>query len=418
MTGIHSIDLVPGSHKGEVASTLRTSLKTAAWLRAAIAYWCVGPKQLGPDLIKRLSGEGFLCVDVHLPTDIDVLAQMVAAGANVYLYLMNPNPQPDELKLKFPPHLMHPKMLLFNYHSEPAELWVGSHNWTARALTGVNIEASLRLRLEEESLLYRDADAFLGDIRAECVTFDINAVDYYKWLQGTALEEPMWVLEILGFPSILEAHNKVTVFGRSTEDYRNLKSVDKSIVVSLLDPSSSQEILYEATVSDTGHLSGSGVDFDSRLYAAQGGSQRPQVCGPAIPPLTVRGSAKSWATIGIIDKLIGATFELPPKDRWITDQVEDERRPAIPDLNNWFKRPEKALVQRPVSRADFESGHAGTVLVEHSREVVNRVLTEGYPKTPEPPQPLLRKKVVRATRIGGKAFNSGRRGAFKNKEED
>ncbi len=418
MKDILTIELVPGSQGGEVASSLRTSLERAASLRAAIAYWCVGPKQLGPELVPRLSGDGFLCVDVHLPTDIDILAKMVAAGANVWLYLMNPNPQPDELRLKFPPHLMHPKLLLFDYDSEPSELWVGSHNWTARALTGVNIEASLRLRLEKGDSLYGDAARFLDGVRARCVAFDLSAVDYYKWLQGAALEDPMWVLEISGARSLLEAHNKLTVFGQTDADYKNLKNVDKSLVVSLLDPCATDEILYEAVVTDTGHLSGAGLAFDSRLYATHDGSPRPQINGPVIPAAPVRASAKSWATIGIVDKLIGATFELPPTERWVTDQKADERRPSVPDLKKWFKRPEKPLLQRPVSRAAFESGLAATALNELSRDVGNRVQPEGQTTALESPQPLLRKKVVRAKRISGETFAVARKQPSKEQDQE
>jgi hypothetical protein len=63
---------------------------------------------------------------------------------------------------------------LFDYPEEPDELWVGSHNWTARALTGVNIEASLRVRLTSDSKLYADAANFLTEIRAHCVPFDVK----------------------------------------------------------------------------------------------------------------------------------------------------------------------------------------------------------------------------------------------------
>ncbi len=418
MKDIQSVELIPGRGDGEVVSSLRASLKTAASLRAAVAYWCVGPKQLGPDLVKRLGGDGFLCVDVHLPTDIDILATMVSAGANVCLHLMNPNPQPGELKLHFPPHLMHPKMLLFDYDSERAELWVGSHNWTARALTGVNIEASLRVRLEKAASLYVDAAEFLDGVRRECVTFDTNAVDYYKWLQGAALEEPMWVLELSGANSTLEAHKKLTVFGQSDEDYKNLRSVDKSIVLSLLDPTSKQETLYEATVIDTGHLTGAGVDFDSRLYAAQDGSARPEVHGPTIPPPTMRASAKSWATIGIIDNLIGATFELPPAERWVTDQAKDERRPSVPDLKNWFPKPDKPLVQRAVTREVFEHGQPGTALAAPSREVFSRPKSEKAVMALESPQKLLRKKIVRAKRSDGNEFTVGKKRGSRERDEE
>jgi hypothetical protein len=418
MKDIKSIELIPGSGDRGVASSLRVSLKTAASLRAAVAYWCVGPKQLGPELVNRLSGQGFLCVDVHMPIDIDILAQMVSAGANVYLYLMNPNPQPGELKMHFPPHLMHPKLLLFDYEAAPAELWVGSHNWTARALTGVNIEASLRVRLETEASLYGDAVTFLDGIRNECVAFDLNAIDYYKWLQGAALEEPMWVLELSGSRATLEAHNKLTVFGQTDADYKNLRNVDKNLVVSLLEPGTTQEILYEAVVTDTGHLSGSGVAFDSRLYAAHDGSPRPPINGPSNPPPAVRASANSWATIGLIDRLVGATFEMPPAERWVNESKVEDRKTPVPDLKNWFPRPDKPLVQRAVSREVFEHGHASTGLTPRSREGVGNVASQGSTKALESSQQLLRKKIVRAKRIDGKTFIAGKQRGSKGRDEE
>ena len=208
MKDISSIDLIPGVDDREVVSRLGAALEHAVSLQAAVAYWCVGPTQFGPNLEKRLGGGGFLCVDVHLPTDIDVLASMVSAGANVFLYLKNPSPQPGDWKLEMPPHLLHTKLLIFDYKSDPSELWVGSHNWTARALTGVNIEASLRVELNKESALYMDAKSYLNDILSKCVPFDLKAIEYYKWLQGASLEEPMWVLEISGSRTALEAHNR------------------------------------------------------------------------------------------------------------------------------------------------------------------------------------------------------------------
>jgi hypothetical protein len=183
--------------------------------------------------VKRLSGQGFLCVDIHLPTDIDQLYQMKKAGENIYLYLFNPNPQPGELRSKVPPHLLHPKMLLFDYPTGHSDLWVGSHNWTARALTGVNIEASLRVNVTTASSLYISAVDFLQAIRARREPFDVNAVSYYKWLQQADQEEEVWVLDLRGTRSAIDTERKLTVFGKTEEDYRNLRSVDKNIVVSL-----------------------------------------------------------------------------------------------------------------------------------------------------------------------------------------
>jgi hypothetical protein len=392
--GVNNIELVPEITGHEVASRLRRSLKESASLRAAVAYWCVGIAELGQDIVGRLRGDGFLCVDIHLPTDIDKLEEMVSGGANVFLYLFHPNPQPGDLKLQVPPHLLHPKMLLFDFDSAPSELWVGSHNWTARALTGVNIEASLRLLLEQGSAVYISAAKFLDDVRLRCVPFDLTAVDYYKWLQGLAFEEPIWVLGLRGSRSMLDSRQKLTVFGKTEEDYRNLKSVDKNIVVSLLDESAGQEFLFEATVSDTGHLSGAGVDFDSRLYAAHDGSLRPQLRGPEVPPPSVRSASRSWATIGLIEELIGATFELPPTERWVVGEEDAAGLRLSAELRTWFPRPDRPLVMKPVPRDVFEGRHPA----EHDAALMLRAGPT-----------LIRRKLVRAKRLSGQHFSLTKR---------
>jgi len=393
IAGITEVELVPPFDDRVVAHRLQASLQTSTTLRAAVAYWCVGPKELGPDLVPPLSGDGFLCADIHLPTDIDRLCQMVSGGANVYLYLLNPNPQPGELKSRVPPHLLHPKMLLFDFEGAPSELWVGSHNWTARALTGVNIEASLRLRATPSCQVVASAAEFLDDIRLACEPFDPTADDYYKWLQGAELEEAIWVLELRGARAALDSQHKLTVYGRSEDDYRNLKTVDKNIVVSLLDQLTGTEILYEATISDTGRLSGAGVDFDSRLYAAHDGSPRPELKGPAVPPGPVLTTASSWATVSLLDELIGASYEIPPTERWQPAEDDVNGLGLRSDLRKWFPQPDRPLIQRPVPRHVFER-----------REAVSEIDSprSGWPR-------VIRRKLVRAKRLSGERFTLAKR---------
>lgn len=352
--GITSVELVPGTTNGEVASVLRKSLAVSKSLRAAVAYWCVGPDQFGPDLVSRLRGRGFLCVDIHLPTDIDLLAEMSSSGANVFLHLRNPNPQPGERKIRMPPYLLHPKVLLFDHDTQPAELWVGSHNWTARALLGINIEASLRVQLTAESVLYSQAETTLTSVRNLCEPFDITAIDYYKWLQEAG-DEGTWVISLSGARSLLDAHRMVTVFVSRQEDYRNLKSVDRTIVISLIDPTSHREALFEATVVDTGHLAAGGLAANARLYASQSGARRPVLQGPAIPPPTIRNAARSWATVEVLGDLTGEIAELPPRERWVEETNENWRAPGNVDLAMWFSAPERPLVQRAIPREMFEN---------------------------------------------------------------
>ena len=249
-----------------------------------------------------------------------------------------------------------------------------------------------RARLSRESDLYTSAARFLESIRLSCEPFDQSAVRYYKWLQGIDLEEGLWVLELRGSRSALEAHKKLTVYGKSEEDYHNLKSVDRNIVVSLFDQSRGKEILYEAAIRDTGRLSGAGVEFKSRLYASHDGSPRPELKGPAVPPPSVIGSASSWATVALIEELIGESFEMPPTERWLpaSDDAGHVRIPA--ELRKWFAHPAKPLLQKPVPRSVFERRDS---------------VPDAGPQSLESPSKLLRKKIVRAKRLNGESFTPG-----------
>ena len=147
MDDILSIRLIPEWDSPTVQGRLAASIARADLLQASIAYWTIDPALLGTALTKKISSpNGFLCVDLHRPTDIDALAALVRNQAHVLLYCEDiPTYEADGGKE--PPYLLHTKMLLFWSRNNPAELWVASHNWTPRAIFGLNVESSLVVEL-------------------------------------------------------------------------------------------------------------------------------------------------------------------------------------------------------------------------------------------------------------------------------
>src|SRR5271166_5992696 len=86
--GLLSIDLLPPWQPSSVLARIQQSLKTSQNLKASVAYCTVAGSEVSDLLPSRLSApNGFLCVDLHLPTDVDRLAKLVQDGAAVYLYL-------------------------------------------------------------------------------------------------------------------------------------------------------------------------------------------------------------------------------------------------------------------------------------------------------------------------------------------
>jgi hypothetical protein len=265
----------------------------------------------------------------------------------------------------------------------------GSHNWTARALTGSNIEASLKVHLHRTSPLYVDAVAFLESVRGNCEPFDVNAVDYYKWLQRTNQEEEFLVLELRGSPSVLDDTPNLTVYGGGSDDqYRALKRVDTNIVISLMEQATGREFLYEAAIRQSGYLSDAGVDFQERLYAQKKKDERrPRLRGPEVPSGDVLKESSWWASVALIESLVGESAEPLKVKRWIPDD-----RSRIPrELRSWFPAPDRPLVQRPIPRSVYNGGEA---ILDGAPAAA--ALTDGTG--------LLRRKIVRAKRRSGQPF--------------
>lgn len=56
---------------------------------------------------------------------------------------------------------------------------MGSHNWTKRVLLGLNVEASLVVRLEQTSPLVAAAADYLARMRATAEPFELTKVYVY-----------------------------------------------------------------------------------------------------------------------------------------------------------------------------------------------------------------------------------------------
>ena len=68
---IINVSLLPSWDAPDMRRRLAQVLKSVRALRSAVAYWTVGADFVGPHLCNRLQQpNGYLCVDVHLPTDI------------------------------------------------------------------------------------------------------------------------------------------------------------------------------------------------------------------------------------------------------------------------------------------------------------------------------------------------------------
>lgn len=272
MQEILRAELLPPPKETEVLTRLRAAVEAATCVRAAVAYWTINPALLGDQFAVRLAHpDSFLCVDIHRPTSIDHLAVLAQQGAWVGLHLK----RLSQTKLEgLPPYLLHGKAWLFDLPEGIAELWVGSHNGTQRALLGPNLETSLVVRLARPSSLYNEALSILDSIRRECRPLDPGLLGYYKRLQGP--DEPeQSVLEIEADSAGGLAGQEIRIFGSLLQDLKTVGAFERSIWLSVIDAHSGREQLYRANVRQFGELDG--VTFPPHRFALRTGAGLPRL---------------------------------------------------------------------------------------------------------------------------------------------
>lgn len=336
--GILDVSLLPAWSPSSVRSALIAALSRSTLLQAGIGYWTIDSALLGPDLVRALEhASGFACVDLHPPTDVEALAALANQGGRVHIYYEEIPTYTDRGR-KEPPCLLHTKMLLFWSKDRTAELWVGSHNWTKRAILGLNVEASLIVRLRDSSQVFIAAAEYLSRIKAIAEPFDVARVDFYKALQGRMTRGLAPVMELEAEDGASASDTTITVFGTDRSELGRLGTVRREVHVALLDPGSNDQFLYPATILHSGLLpasdaSAGGVSFSPRRCAFRNGRQLAplQPLGPV--EQTVLNTAEYFVTVrlGALDPLLVADYPTPRTA--MLEEASDEASPLLRRLD-------------------------------------------------------------------------------------
>jgi hypothetical protein len=346
--GIINVRLVPSWNSPDVRRHLALALQAAQALRSAIAYCTVDADFLGPNLCSRLKQpHGYLCVDVHLPTDIDELAQLVRRGADVRIYCEEISPPKGDRDLR---HLLHTKMLLFWMPDRTSELWVGSHNWTTRALTGLNAESSLVVKMHDSSGLFGEAAEYLERIKAICETFDLSRIELYKQLQRRSSERNVHSIEIETEEAESLEQSVATIFGSDPDELDQVRVLHE-VYVSAFDRSGSRECIYHATVKASGLMRTEGISFPAQKYAFRHGKRFPELLTKREVSADVLRNAKYFVAIeiGRYEPSLQA-FDPPVRvNAW--DEVDPALSPLLrrldPEEISVMFHGERPVVKRP-----------------------------------------------------------------------
>ena len=335
--GIFEIKLLPAWSPSSVQAVLKSALSRSQFLQASIAYWTVNDNMFGASLPTALRADnGFLCVDLHPPTDIDALAALVRKGARIYLFCEEITTADAGRKER--PHLLHTKMLLFWLKDQTVELWVGSHNWTTRAIAGLNIESSIVVRGRNSSILFADAAQYLHKIKQISVQFDLSKVDFYKQAQRSMTQPTTPVIELEGKNAKALGNITFALFGTDTRDLKELGTVGRDVYVKVFDSDSTEAYLYPASILHSGRLSSShraagGISFSPRRYAFRRGRRFPVVLPEGDVGTDILTSAEYFVTLSLenIDDSVIAEPMPPKTPSWI--DVSEDLSPVLQRLD-------------------------------------------------------------------------------------
>lgn len=351
--GLRNLRLIPPPHDADVLDDLHDGIASGTRLRAAVAYTS-GYDEVDIGLLaSRTRNNGHLCVDIRKPTNLDWLLELHNAGGNVRLNLRKPLDGYGEPKL--PEGLLHSKMLLIDRHDGHAEVWVGSHNWSRRALTGPNIETTLVTEARKGSHLYHQVESTLEWIANVCAPFDPALMDVYRRLQGedTSDGEKGYLLRLYSEDVDSLDEEAVTVFGTNVDDLRQLPDVGNGLRVELTELGRREtKTLYEARVLHRGLLGGAdgqagGISFTARRYADRMGRRRARLHEKDELPEGVIDRSGYFATVqilGVAANLEAVTIEKPPT--WMStadDPLLARMRPHRRDRGQ-SKRPVQVAV--------------------------------------------------------------------------
>jgi hypothetical protein len=334
MDGILDIKLIPEWDTPSIHGTLKAALSRADLLQAGVAFWTVNDSKFGSCLPKALGHDsGFLCVDLHPPTDIDALASLVNKGAHVYWYCEE-IPTSTAHGRKEPLCLMHTKMLLFWSKGGNAELWVGSHNWTNRAILGLNVESSLAIRLTDAASLFCDAATFLAKTRNISQEFDPSNVDFYKELQRSLSRRTTPVIELEGKNAGALGTQTIGLFGTDSDDLKDLGTVERDVYVSMFDADTGDEYLYPATILQSGLLSAShpsarGISFSPRRFAYRMGRRFPVLLPENEVGTDVLKSAQYFVTLALRNLDDSVVADYVPQRAATWDVANEQSSPLL-----------------------------------------------------------------------------------------
>jgi hypothetical protein len=374
LAGVIGIEGIPLWGSSSIIPRMKDSIDNSVHMRGAIAYLTADQDFISSQLTIKLSDRSsFLCVDFHRPTDIGILCAMRRSKANVYLHIAKLPPGTVPSRIGMPPHLLHTKMLLFDKSNGTSELWVGSHNWTPRALDGINIEYSLIVSMQQDSPIYIETAQYLEKIREKlCQLIDPSLESYYLELQGQE-EDPAVTMELEGDNVESLDGESITIFGTDRDELVQVNRVGRRLFVVMTDSSTSIQYVYESEILQTGLLTASeasagGISFSQRRFAFRRGRTYPSLETSGVPPQSVIDAAFYFITVSLRSKVYVDLFDPEKKKLWETSFDISQAERLDERAERQFKRGQPIFQVPTGPNYEKVEKMSGMLLLEEKRQ--------------------------------------------------
>jgi hypothetical protein len=172
-------------HGKDYLDILIPILKKTKFIKGTSAFWTLDYKSKGNTKLSQYSNlfydllrdeNSYMCVDLHLPTNVEQITNSVNNGCNFYMFLFEV--KADNI-FSFNNNLLHSKVVLFE-GLEFDYVLVGSHNQTAHAVTGLNMEFSFLMKIDPNSGAKKKILKYLDSIKELCMKLPISNLQ--RWM--------------------------------------------------------------------------------------------------------------------------------------------------------------------------------------------------------------------------------------------
>lgn len=255
------IELLPTSSNSDVKSRIEGLLLNCKSFKSCVSFWTLKVDYFKFDALSEAlkKTDSFICVDLEKPTNIDNIFEFNNNGVSeIYLHRFRISSTLTNLDNI---HLLHSKVYLFEMEDNKVEIWIGSHNLTQFALSGLNLESSISVECNKSDKFYKDVLNYLNDVKQNfCFKFDRNYIDVYRKLQSRTAEkatngiEIHKVVSLVGFDmNSLKEEKIIQLLSFNVRDFKNFKNNDE-IFLHCFDINRSEEYLYKCSIRQIGIL--------------------------------------------------------------------------------------------------------------------------------------------------------------------